>query len=117
MPAWPGTLPAAPLLAGLSENYDNFNASFEPDVGLPSTWPRSTASKLTTPVQYNLTTAQKNTLTSFWKSDCKTGSVPFTWTDPVHGGTITMKFSAGLRFSAQGGAKPWRVEFELIRLA
>lgn len=116
-PVWPGTLPTSPLLAGFNESYESFNAEFEPDVGLSSTWPRSSSAKLTIPFSFFLTPTQRAALIAFWKSDCKTGSLPFDFEDPVTGDPITVKFIGGLRFVAGAGPRPWLAEINLVRLA
>jgi hypothetical protein len=117
MPDWPATLPTSPLLSGFNEQYEDFNASFEPDVGLPSTWPRSAMVKVTVPWTQLLTNAQRVILFNFWKDDCATGSLPFDITDPVSLSTVTVKFMGGIRFAAGVGPRPWLAEFTLMRLA
>lgn len=116
-PTWPGTLPASPLLDGFGEEYSDFNATFEPDAGLPSSWPRSSVGRISSPWRLILTGAQRTALKTFWKTTTTFGSLVFDMTDPIEGGTITVKFDGPIRFTATGGStKPWLAEFNLIRL-
>jgi hypothetical protein len=117
-PTWPGTVPIAPLLDSFSEEISDFNAEFQPDAGLPSTWPRSSAARLQQPWRMLITTAQRAALYTFWKTTTAFGSLPFDITDPVTEGTVTSKFTGPLRFIPSGSTpRPWIVEFTLIRLA
>lgn len=118
-PQWPVTLPTSPLIANMVLTYADQNATFQPDAGLSSSWPRSSMAKLTQPYSFRLTSVQKDALIAFWKTTCKTGSLVFDITDVISATTVTAKFSGSIRVSASPGvgARPWLVEFELERLA
>jgi len=91
MAAWPSTLPALPLQDNFSEqSADGVLRSKE---GEP-TVERRRYSAVPTAVTHSLrlSRAQKAYLDTFYYTDLAGGAIPFDYTDPLTGGSLSVRF-------------------------
>lgn len=93
MSVWPPSLPQAPLIAGHSEQPQDQTISTSMDKGPEKTRRRITAGYTSMPVQFVLTAAQVTTFESFWDSTIAAGALPFDFTHPRTGATVSVKAS------------------------
>lgn len=93
---WPAAgVPPKPLFGSYDERLKSFNGEFQPDVGPPSRWPRSSKAMLEVSFRVFLTAAQRLALIDFWGTACKMGALPFTMNDPMSGQSGLVWFWAG----------------------
>lgn len=82
MAQWPSSLPQYPLRDGYNREPVSSRLSFQVDAGTPKERNRATAMPENVTERYFLTTAQKNTLETFWRTTTKRGVIPFTKINP-----------------------------------
>jgi hypothetical protein len=82
VPTWPATLPSK-LPKRLRENAVDGRESFQPDAGPPIAVRRFTATPRVIEFELVLTTTQKDTLETFYKTTLKEGVLEFDWTNPA----------------------------------
>lgn len=83
-PNWPlSVLPRIPEAGSPNERPQPFVSEFDPDVGPPSRWPRS--SKVLQRIDFTLflTADERAELFKFYIKTCKAGTLPFTMADPI----------------------------------
>lgn len=107
MPSWPTSLPQRPLIEGYQETPPNVLLRTQMDAGPAKVRRRFTAGVRIYSVAYLLTSTQLTTLDSFFVSDCKHGSVSFTWPHPRTGANITVRFLEPPQYSSAD--QHWRV--------
>lgn len=101
-PAWPASLPQAPLLQSLSGGVQDNRVSFQPESGPPIERPRMTATvEIWTIALPPMTKAQLATFEAFWRVDLAMGTRAFAWRHPVTG--------AVGRWKIMGGQPPYRI--------
>jgi hypothetical protein len=91
--AWPGTLPALPLLDGFREQVPNAILRTTMDAGPPKQRRRYTAAVRTLNVELELTKAQVAVLDDFILNALNGGVDSFTWTHPRTGGAATYRIA------------------------
>lgn len=113
---WPAAgVPAKPLLGSYSERLKSFNSEFQPDVGPPSRWPRSSMAMLEVSFRVFLTAAQRLNLLSFYVTTCKSGSLPFTLDDPMTGAGYTWFWVSEPAISSLGPKSAFNAEIRIRR--
>lgn len=90
-PVWPISLPQALLVAGLSYQPVSNATAIPVEAGELLTRQRFTGKMVRLSGSLLLTTAQAETLISFWRDDLGE-TEPFEWTDPLTGETIELVF-------------------------
>ncbi len=100
MPAWPGALPTAPLIAGLRETLADNVVRTQMDQGPAKVRRRSTGNVKSLQVQYILTAAQKDLLITFFVTTLVDGSLSFDFDDPLAGSSATVRFIGPPTFNA-----------------
>lgn len=103
MPAWPATLPAAPLASGFSEMLADNLLRSEMEMGPAKTRRRTSAGVRTLEAQYILSAAQTAILRGFFENDVKAGALAFDYTHPVTSVTVAARFAAPPVFAALNG--------------
>jgi hypothetical protein len=91
MVAWPATLPQSPFLA-VREARQPAVVRSAMDAGPPKVRRRYTAAVRNLDVAMFLDGTQKATFDTFFNTTLAEGSLPFDWTDPVSGNTVSMRF-------------------------
>lgn len=85
-PVWPtATVPANPEAGTYSEQRLQSGSSFQPDVGPPSQFRRTTLKASNIKATFSWTGAQKTAFFAFYDDDLDGGTRPFLWTNPVYG--------------------------------
>ncbi|MBT6048967.1 MAG: hypothetical protein HOG49_19385 [Candidatus Scalindua sp.] len=119
MPAYPASLPQAPLVQGFSDQRQAGMIRSEMETGAPKTRKRFTAALriLTFPTILNGT--QRATFDTFYITTINEGTDEFTIPDPVDAATITVKFKSPPEFrivDASGTAtseRQWAATYKL----
>lgn len=100
-PVWPSSLPQRPEYGGWNGTPKDDRSKFEPDVGVPLTRPRTTASVWQCSATFSpFTASQLSTLETFYFDTLKHGSLPFQWKDPLNGNTYRWKFETPYSFES-----------------
>lgn len=117
-PAWPeATVPHRPEYSGYGATPLPSGSSFKPDVGVPSSWPRTTldAHKVQAPFVWN--TTQRDAFYEFYNTTLKKGSRAFRWNNPAFSATGRYKFDVESPYSEEAiGYEMWRVSISVYRL-
>lgn len=100
MPAWPGSLPQSPQIAGFTEQTPDVTLRTAMDAGPDKLRRRFTAA--VSPMRYPLvlTKAQIATLDTFYTSELQGGTLPYTHTHPRTGAAINIRFVAPPSYQA-----------------
>lgn len=94
MVAWPATLPQSPLLNGYQETEADTSVRTQMDAGPAKVRQRFQAGVKTIVWPTLLTTTQKDTLNTFYRTTLQGGSQPFTHTLPDQSVTDTLRFTS-----------------------
>lgn len=114
---WPSAgVPNKPLWNTYSEQLRDFNSEFQPDVGPPSRWPRSSAAMLEASWRLRLDAAQRLALLAFYVTTCKGGALPFTLDDPQDGTSYTWFWTSPPTINSVGGKLAFNAEIRVRRL-
>jgi hypothetical protein len=117
-PTWPATIPSEPEQSGYDEKLAISSSIFEPDVGPPTTWRRSTADGAAIKATIIMTDAERDLFKTFYRSTLRDGSRAFNWTNPAYGSSARHLFDPGNPpVFVNIGAALWRVTLQIIRLA
>ncbi|NDC57531.1 MAG: hypothetical protein EBZ50_01610 [Alphaproteobacteria bacterium] len=82
MPSWPATLPQFVQSSGYSESLPQQTIESQVDAGAVKVRRRFTTAFRPMQMVIHCTTAQVATFESFYLTDCKSGSLDFTWVNP-----------------------------------
>lgn len=84
MPTWPsaGGFPQAPRVGTWTRQAQEIVAAFKPAVGPARIRKRVTGSVFICQGVFLVSEAERAILESFWRVDCKLGSLTFQWRDP-----------------------------------
>src|SRR5262249_45997313 len=82
MPSWPGTVPQSANVESLSEEDQESYVEFPVEVGIPKRRARTTMVVATLVYDKLLTWTQWDLLQTFYRSDCKKGTLSFTRNHP-----------------------------------
>ena len=93
MVAWPGSLPAKPLIDSLGVQTDDNVLRFKPDVGVEIRRARYTAVSEHFSFTLYLKKTELATLKTFYKTTLGNGVTSFDFTDPLTGATGTFSFA------------------------
>jgi hypothetical protein len=114
MPAWPNTLPAYVQEGGYSEQIQDQTIESQMDAGPAKIRRRFTKSIRRFRVSMQMTPAQTDAFETFWQTDCRGGSVPFTWVHPRTRTAATLRFrNPAPQISTLGGGTSNVVSFEV----
>jgi len=93
MAVWPGSLPSVVNWQGYARRLHDTRVRTTMDAGPPKLRSRFTSgmTEHDVPVVY-FTKAQWSTLETFYKTTLQQGSLPFDWTDPLTGGSVSFRF-------------------------
>lgn len=92
MATFPATLPK-PMQSSYQEERQDGVLRSQMDMGPPKVRLRFTATMTTYSVSWQLSGSQVSTFESFFITDTLYGAIPFTWTQPRTGSTVTARFS------------------------
>lgn len=93
--AWPSTLPQKVLQGGYSEGVGDGLLEYQPDTGPPMTRLRTSANPRPIAVNFELTSAQLQTLIAFFTTTLIGGSLPFNFPAVIENTTYLVKFQKG----------------------
>lgn len=115
---WPVSIPSEPEQGDYRETITPNLSSFTPDVGLPTSWRRSTLDSAEIQASFRLTYAQRDAFKTFFRDTLADGSRAFRWTNPAYGVEARYIFDpkSPPQFQPIGGAL-WRVGVSLIKVA
>ena len=91
MPTFPLTFP--PLVNGFEESFEDAVLRSEYEAGYEQTRARYTRLRRRFKCVYRISNAQKNTLDNFYVVNLKNGAFAFTWTHPVSGSNISVRYA------------------------
>jgi len=115
---WPEAIPSEPEQSGYEEKLSINAGIFEPDVGPPTMWRRSTLDGAAIKGNIIMTTAERDLFKTFYRTTLRDGTRPFLWTNPAYGVEARHIFDPGNPPTFQAiGAALWRVGLQIIRLA
>jgi hypothetical protein len=89
---WPITLPAS-YLSGISDKKGPQRIRSAVDVGPPIVRKRYTAAVRNVALPIVLTNAERAIFDAWYDTDLEGGTLPFNWTDPVSGSTVSYRFA------------------------
>ena len=92
LPTWPVTLPIAPLLSALSEQYPNLTTSVTSGNKSKLIRKVSTRAQVTLVVNFNFTEEEVGYFTTFVDDTLEGGAMRFTFTHPRTGASIETSF-------------------------
>ena len=115
MATWPTTLPQSPLQAGFSESLPNNVIRTSMDLGPPKVRRRDTAGVRPMVFKMKMSTAQVATLETFFEDDLSSGVMPFYYTHPRTGATVSIQFIVPPRIRAADG-RWWAVDMNVLIL-
>lgn len=116
--SWPAGVPSEPEQAGYDEKLSINASAFEPEVGPPTTWRRSTLDGAAIKANIIMSTAERDLFKTWFRSTLKDGTRPFLWLNPAYSGEARHIFDPGNPPTFQAiGAALWRVGLQIIRLA
>lgn len=115
---WPSTVPFEPEQGSYSEAIVSNLASFQPDVGPPTTTRRSTIKSTKIKAAFFMTTAERVLFETFFTDTLGDGSLPFTWVNPVYGVSKRYMFdpSSPPEWAPIGSGQAHRVACSIIKL-
>jgi hypothetical protein len=120
MPAavWPVTLPQYVDSEGYQETIGRNIAVFEPDVDtIPMTSEVTTSAPDTIQRKMDVSLTELAVFKSFYKTTLKSGTLPFTFLDPVLAVTCTYYFTGDAPSIIHLGGLHFSVSFSLVRVA
>lgn len=112
MPSWPPTLPSSPLADGLRETLPATALRTEMDQGPAKLRRRTTAGAATLSVNYLVSRAQVDGLQEFFNETLAGGTLPFDFTHPVSGASVSCRFRQPPAYAAVN-AQYFRAALEL----
>lgn len=92
MPAWPSSLPAYVQEGGYQEKFQDQNVESQMDTGPAKIRRRFTKAIRFFSVSMQMSPSQVTDFETFWQTDCKGGSVSFTWVHPRTRSAATFRF-------------------------
>lgn len=114
---WPGSLPTAPLLRGLSERPPDLTVRSKMDVGPDKVRARATVGVRVFPCELLLTAAQVATFDAFFYTTLAGGALEFDWLHPRTGDAVEFRFVGPPEYAPRGprstAVSKWDVRFTL----
>lgn len=101
IPVWPTSLPERFDADGYEEEEANNILRSETDMGPPMVRKRTSANVLPVKGSLYLTTAQRATLREFYRDDCQSGSIRFSWVDQITGDPLEYRFKEPPKWGAK----------------
>lgn len=107
MDSWPIDLPQVPIANGFAEKQPDIALRSQMGVGPAKVRPLTTegVTQLTCP--FRLTSAQRASLLTFWKTTLTSGSLPYTWAHPITGSPITCRIASAPEFQPTARGLYW----------
>ncbi len=117
-PVWPSaTVPDGPEYDGYRRVGVTNEASFQPDVGPPTTWRRSTLNLSKVSASFVWNTTQRDAFDTFYQTTLKDGSLAFQWDNPAYSATGIYKFDPSNPPQEEAvGYEMWRVSIVVYKL-
>lgn len=104
MPAWPASLPSYVLEGGYQEKFQDQTVESKMDTGPAKIRRRFTKAIRFISCSMLCTPSQVTDFETFWQTDCKGGSISFTWVHPRTRAATTFRFrSPAPTYSVTGG--------------
>lgn len=113
MPSWPASLPQYVEISGYREKPGKNIIRSPMETGAAKQRRRGTAAAEPVTVRVMLTTAQRATFVSFYKTDLEHGSLSFDWVHPVTRAAATMRIVEGDYDLRAAGGKFFALELPL----
>ena len=107
IPAWPATLPDELLMRGYSESMADNTLRTGMDVGPAKLRRRATTATYPIAGQQIMDATELGYLKTFYGTTLLSGSRRFSWTDPIGGGAIELRFTSPPSWGAAGGLNYW----------
>lgn len=115
IPAWDTNLPSNLLQRGYSESTSNVLLRSAMEVGPAKVRQRATRAIRSIKGQQLMDTAQIAYLKTFFNTTLENGSLRFSWTSPVDGGSVEMRFVEPPSWSvASGGYYNVNIDLEIL---
>jgi hypothetical protein len=103
MPNWPAGLPASPLLDSFKEKAEDTVIRTEMEQGPAKLRRRTTAGVRTLSASFLVSKAQVVTLEDFYLTTLQGGSLPFTFTHPRSGASVSCRFVKPPEYAGSNG--------------
>lgn len=114
---WPATLPEKPERDGYNEDVTPNVSSFDPDVGPPTAWRRSTLDGRKIRMSFVFTNSQRDTFLTFYRSTLFDGVRPFLWTNPSYGVEKRYLFDPKTPPAIESiGHEFWKIQVSVFKL-
>lgn len=117
-PIWPtSTVPDAPEQRDYEEKLSINAATFEPDVGPPTMFRRSTLDGAAIKCTIIMSEAERDAFKTFYRTTLRDGTRAFKWTNPAYGVEGRHLFDPGNPPTFKNiGAALWQVGLNIIRI-
>ena len=112
-PLWPPSLPQRPLVQGYSERAPETVIRTQTEAGPPKLRRRFTAGVRRFEMQLRLTSAQMDTLESFFDATVQGGALPFDWVHPRTGVITSFRFAEPPTYTPAAGGQLWTAALSL----
>jgi len=101
---WPTAVPDGPESGTYAETRIPNGSTFQPDVGPPTQFRRTTLKVSSVRATFSWSTAQRDAFLSFYDDDLDGGVRPFLWTNPVYNveGRYSFDIASGPQISDSG---------------
>lgn len=103
MAEWPASLPKQPIVDAMSFADEPNFVEFKPDVGRGQRHKRYTADRMPIEAAIALTAQQVETMRSFYRNDCASGTMSFTMIDWLNGTARRFTWETPPRFDRSTG--------------
>lgn len=110
MATWPASLPQTPQLSGYSETPQSQTLRSSMDAGPAKVRRRFTAASRDIPVQYILSTTQRETFENWFDADIAAGALAFDW--PHDGATVEARIRDGYSLTPLGRGR-WQLSMDI----
>lgn len=117
MPAWPVTVPSAPLIGTLQITPEDNLIRFKPDNGPAQTRRRYTSKQRNYAFELLMSSAQLATFETFVATDIADGALSFTFPDPVDNVTRDFRMEAPHQIAGVEAIGYWRIGLTLSRMS
>ena len=117
-PSWPtATVPEKPEYSGYRDQRQRVTSSFQPDVGPPTHWRRSSLDFSRIQAGFVWTTTQRDAFYTFYNTTLQNGTLPFLWTNPAYGSEKLYVFDTQNPPEEEAvGYDVWRITVSVYRL-
>jgi len=116
MPTWPAELPQRLLRDGFNRSGADNRVEFEPELGTGMARRRGTSAPMPVTGAISVSKSQSDDFWAFYRDDLKSGSIPFTWVDPVNPANPAVFRFSGVPQEAPRAGGRMTISFQLLQL-